>query len=42
VAIVLGVQARRQHSGVGMATAAIVIAGLMIAQMAVWTIASAF
>ena len=42
VAIVLGVQARRQHTGAGMATAAIVIAGLMIAQMAVWTIASAF
>ena len=42
VAIVLGVQARRQHTGAGMATAAIVIAGLMIAQMAAWTIASAF
>jgi hypothetical protein len=41
-AIVLAVQARRQRIGVGLATAAIVIAGLMIAQMAVWIIASAF
>jgi hypothetical protein len=41
-AIVLGVQARqRSETGRGMATAAIVIAGLMVAQMAVWTIASA-
>jgi hypothetical protein len=41
-AIVLGVQARqRTEARRGMATAAIVIAGLMIAQMAVWTIASA-
>jgi hypothetical protein len=41
-AIVLGIQARqRSETGRGMATAAIVIAGLMIAQMVVWTIASA-
>jgi hypothetical protein len=41
-AIVLGVQARqRSDQGRGMATAAIVIAGLMIAQMAVWIVASA-
>jgi hypothetical protein len=41
-AIVLGVQARqRSDKGRGMATAAIVIAGLMIAQMAVWTVVSA-
>jgi hypothetical protein len=40
-AIVLGVQARqRSDTRRGMATAAIVIAGLMIAQMAVWTAAS--
>ena len=42
VAIVLGVQARqRSQNGRKMATAAIVIAGLMIAQMAVWTLVSA-
>jgi hypothetical protein len=41
-AIVLGVQARqRSETGRGMATAAIVIAGLVIAQMVVWTIVSA-
>jgi hypothetical protein len=41
-AIVLGVQARqRSDQGRGMATAAIVIGGLMVAQMAVWTIVSA-
>src|SRR6266508_1250325 len=41
-AIVLGLQARqRSETGRGKATAAIVIAGLMIAQMVVWTIASA-
>jgi hypothetical protein len=41
-AIALGVQARqRGSSGRGKALAAIVIAGLMIAQMAVWTIVSA-
>jgi hypothetical protein len=40
-AIVLGVQARRRSdTRRGMATAAIVIAGLMIAQMAVWTAVS--
>jgi hypothetical protein len=41
-AIVLGVRARRAGIRVGMATAAIVIAGLAIAQMAVWTTISAF
>jgi hypothetical protein len=42
-AIVLGVQARqRSETGRGKAMAAIVIGGLMILQMAVWTIASAF
>jgi hypothetical protein len=41
-AIVLGVQARRRsNAGAGKALAAIVIGGLMILQMAVWTIASA-
>jgi hypothetical protein len=40
-AIVLGVRARRAGIGVAMATAAIVLAGLAIAQMAVWTTASA-
>jgi hypothetical protein len=41
-AIVLGVQARqRSNAGRGIAAAAIAIGGLMIAQMAVWTIASA-
>jgi hypothetical protein len=40
VAIVLGMRARRAGQGTGLATAAIVIAGLMIAQMAVWTVAS--
>lgn len=39
-AIALGVQARRADGGGGLATAAIVIAGLMIAQMAVWSIVS--
>ena len=40
-AIVLGVQARqRSETGRGMATAAIVIAGLMLAQMAVITLVS--
>ena len=41
-AIVLGVRARRAGIRVGMATAAIVIAGLAIAQMVVWTTISAF
>jgi hypothetical protein len=41
-AIVLGVRARRAGVGVGMATAAIVFAGLAIAQMVVWTAVSAF
>lgn len=40
-AIVLGVRARRSGTGVGMATAAIVIAGLMIGQMVVYSIVSA-
>ncbi|HYI99397.1 MAG TPA: hypothetical protein VEX36_06960 [Thermoleophilaceae bacterium] len=39
-AIVLGVRARRELGGSKLATAAIVIAGLMIAQMAIWTIVS--
>jgi hypothetical protein len=39
-AIVLAVRARRQHPGTRVAVAAIVIAGLMIAQMAVWTLVS--
>lgn len=41
-AIVLGFQARRRsHSGRGVALAAIIVAGLMLAQMAVYTIAAA-
>ncbi len=41
-AIALGAQARRRSSaGAGKALAAIVIAGLMITQMAAWTIVSA-
>jgi hypothetical protein len=41
-AVVLGVQARqRSGTGRGKAMAAIVIAGLMIAQMVVWTVVSA-
>lgn len=42
-AIVLGVRARRKLAGAkgsGLALAAIVIAGLCIAQMAVWTLVS--
>jgi hypothetical protein len=39
-AIVLGLRARRQGTGVVMATVAIVLAGLALAQMAVWTLAS--
>jgi hypothetical protein len=42
-AIVLGLRARRELAGghgTGLATAAIVIAGLCIAQMIVWTVAS--
>jgi hypothetical protein len=41
-AIVIGVRARRELAGgrgTGMATAAIVIAGLMITQMVVWSVA---
>jgi hypothetical protein len=40
-AIVLGIRARRVGVGVGMATAAIVLAGLAIGQMAVWFAVSA-
>lgn len=43
-ALVVGIRARRELAGgrgAGMATAAIVIAALVIAQMAVWTVASA-
>jgi hypothetical protein len=39
-AIVLAVRARRAAVGVGMATAAIVIAGLMLALTTVWTFVS--
>ena len=39
-AIVLGLRARRAGSGRVMATAAIVLAGLCLAQMAIYTIAS--
>ena len=38
-AIVLGLRARRAGAGRAMATAAIVIAGLCLAQMAIYTIA---
>jgi hypothetical protein len=41
-AIALGVRARQAGIRVGVATAAIVIAGLAIAQMVVWTAVSAF
>ena len=41
-AIVLGLKARRAPGGSVMATAAIVIAGLMIAMTVVWTIVGAF
>ena len=41
-AIVLGVRARQAGIRVGMATAAIVLAGLAIAQMVVYTAVSAF
>ncbi|HMJ74254.1 MAG TPA: hypothetical protein VK471_12940 [Solirubrobacterales bacterium] len=39
-AIVIGISARRLLGGSKMALAAIVIAGLMIAQMAIWTLVS--
>ena len=39
-AIVLGLRARQQGVGKGRATAAIVIAGLCIAQMVIWTLVS--
>jgi hypothetical protein len=41
VAIVYGGRARRAGAGTRMATAAIAIAGLCIAQMAIWTLVSA-
>ncbi len=41
VAIVLGVRARRQHVAVGIATTAIAIASLAIAQMAVYVLVEA-
>jgi hypothetical protein len=41
-AIVLGVRARRENAGRGRAAAAVILAGLCIAQMAVWTAVSAF
>ncbi len=40
-AIVIGIRARRRPGGSTMATVAIVIAALMIAQMAAWFVASA-
>jgi hypothetical protein len=40
-AIVLGLHARREGVGRGRATAAVVLAGLCIAQMVVWTAVSA-
>lgn len=40
-AIVLGVRARREGSGTRRATAAVILAGLCIAQMAVWSLVSA-
>jgi hypothetical protein len=39
-AIVIGIRSRRQLGGSRMAVAAIVIAGLMILQMAIWTVVS--
>ncbi len=39
-AIVLGLRARRGDAGKGRATAGVVIAGLCIAQMLVWTLVS--
>lgn len=39
-AIVVGVRARRQNAGKGRATTGIVLAGLCIAQMLVWTLVS--
>jgi len=40
VAIVIGIRARRLLGGSKMAVAAIVIAGLMILQMAIWSLVS--
>ncbi len=39
-AIVLGLRARRHGGGTGRATAGVVIAGLCLAQMLVWTLVS--
>jgi hypothetical protein len=39
-AIVLGLRARRAGAGTGRSTAAVVLAGLCIAQMAIWTAVS--
>ena len=39
-AIVVGIRSRRQLGGSKMAVAAIVIAGLMILQMAIWSFVS--
>jgi hypothetical protein len=39
-AVVLGLRARREGAGTGRATAAVVLAGLCIAQMVVWTAVS--
>ena len=39
-AIVLGVRARRAGASMGLSTAAIVVAGLCIAQMVVWSVVS--
>ena len=41
-AIFLGLRARRDNVGKGRATAAVILAGVCIAQMAVWTAVSAF
>jgi hypothetical protein len=41
-AIYFGLRARRDRVGTGRATAAVVVAGLCIAQMVVWTAVSAF
>ena len=39
-AVVLGLRARREGAGIGRATVAVILAGLCIAQMAVWTAVS--
>jgi hypothetical protein len=40
-AVILGLRARRAASGKARSTAAVVLSGLCIAQMAVWTAVSA-